>query len=424
MGLNKRTIYIAIFIVSVGGLAVVQYKYLQIGLNLAQVQFNRHIVEAGNLIKNDLSTTNQLTFLVGKALQRDSTYFKLGIDSVQEASRFFLNDFITERLVRSGIEAEFTYQLFSKDTNYYLQSPKAFRIDEEITTYPILLQGYLPDLLGDRIILELKFRDLSSYFLFQLNGLILPSLLFLIGIVFVIIWILRTYYWQRNLIFYTNEFINNLTHELKTPVFSIGLANKILTESATDAQKPVINIIRQQVHRLTGHIDRVLELAKIEAPRKVFDLRKVNFKPHMDRICKDFATLVALEDVVFTYELEEADCWIEAEVFHLENAINNLLDNAKKYADKPVIALKTRRTEKYFNIEITDNGRGISEQYLNRVFQKYYRVDQGDLHMVKGYGLGLSYAKKVVDGMKGKILIFSELDKGTKVMVQILLKND
>jgi two-component system phosphate regulon sensor histidine kinase PhoR len=421
--LNRKTLYIAIFIVSVGGLAIVQYKYLQIGLNLAKVQFNRNIAEAGNLIQNDLSSRDQLTFLLGKALQRDSTYFKLGIDSVQDASRFFLNDFITERLTRSGIETEFSYQLFSRDTTYYLQSPRAFSTGDKIATYPILLQGYLPELLGERLILELKFRDLNSYFLFQLNGLILPSLLFLLGIVAVIIWILRTYYWQRNLIFHTNEFINNLTHELKTPVFSIGLANRILKENATDVQQPFIKIIGQQVNRLSQHIDKVLDLAKMEAPRKVFDLKRIDFYPYLKKLCEDFKALMELEEVVFNYELEEGAYWIEAEVFHLENAIHNLLDNAKKYADQPVIHLKAELKGKFLKIEITDNGRGISEHYQKRVFKKYYRVTQGDVHNVKGYGLGLSYTKKVVDGMKGKIRIFSELNKGTKVRVEIPLKN-
>src|SRR5690606_11679805 len=115
--------------------------------------------------------------------------------------------------------------------------------DDRLAAFPIVLQGYLPDLVENRLILELQFRDLSTYFLFQLNGLTLPSLLFLAGIVAVIIWVLRTYYWQRNLITHTNEFINNLTHELKTPVFSIGRASKILDESATETQKPVIKII-------------------------------------------------------------------------------------------------------------------------------------------------------------------------------------
>jgi two-component system phosphate regulon sensor histidine kinase PhoR len=325
--LKKRTIYIVIFVVSVVGLAIVQYQYLEIGLNLARVQFNRNIGKASDAIRADLSSGNQLTFLIGKALQRDSTYFKLGIDSVQDASRYFLNDFITEKLATNGIDTDFTYDLYSRDTTFYLQSPMKFEQEDKIAAFPIVLQGYLPELLNNRLILELKFRDLNSYFLFQLNGLTLPSLLFLVGIVSAIIWVLRTYYWQRNLITHTNEFINNFTHELKTPVFSIGLASKLLDDNATAAQKPVLNIIRQQVASLSNHIDRVLDLASLEARRKVFNFELIDFKPYLKNLCEDFQTLVSMEEVAFSYKLEPGEYWIETEVFHLENAINNLLDN-------------------------------------------------------------------------------------------------
>ncbi len=419
--MSKKNIYIAVFVVSVIGLSIVQYKYLEIGLSLARVQFSKNLVTAGDEIRNDLVNRDQMTFLLGKALQRDSTYFKLSIDSVQDASRFFLNDFITERLLRNGIEAEFSYDLFSKDTSYYLQSPKSFAKQDREVKYPILLQGYLPELLGERLILELRFRDLRSYFLFQLNGLILPSLIFLIGIVVVIIWILMTYYWQRNLITQTNEFINNLTHELKTPVFSIGLASKLLDQEATEKQKPVLEIIRQQTERLSGHIERVLDLAQMEWKKDIFNLVEIDFRPALQKLCEDFSMLVSLEDVRFTCELQEGKYMIRAEVFHLENAINNLLDNAKKYSDDPVIHLQSTLERGYLHIRIKDNGRGIGPDDQKRIFQKYFRVGEGDLHKVKGYGLGLSYVKKVIDAMKGKIGLESKLEEGTLITIQIPL---
>ena len=230
--MKRRVIYIIIFTVSILGLALIQYKYLQIGLSLAKVQFNRKVQEAVVEIKNDLSSTNQLTFLVGNALQKDDSYFKLSIDSIQDASSHFLNDFITEKLVSHGVETKFSYNLFSKDSLYYLKSPSTFKKKENLASYPIQLTGYLPELLDQRLVLVLQFENLNNYFLGQLNGLTLPSLLFILGIIIAIVWALRTYYWQQNVITTTNEFINNLTHELKTPVFSISLATKLLEENA------------------------------------------------------------------------------------------------------------------------------------------------------------------------------------------------
>lgn len=422
--LKKRNFYIIIFTVSIFGLAIIQYQYLRVGLNLAKVQFDIKMGLASETIQRDLISQNQLTFLIGKALEKDATYFTLSIDSVQDASSRFLNDIITERLVNNGIDLDFTYELHTRDTTYYLKSPTSFERDDTVVDYPIELSGYLPTLIGKRLILELKFKELNKYFLSKLNGLTLPSLLFILGIIGTVIWVLRTYYWQRNLITTTNEFINNLTHELKTPVFSIGLASKILEENAEKGQKPLIDIIRQEVKRLTEHIDKVLELGSLEANKKVFNLEKVDFRPYLLKLCEEFETLVSMEEVLFSYTLEPGKYWIMAEVFHLENTINNLLDNAKKYATNPQIQLEAKKTKKHMVIHITDNGKGIDEKDKRRIFQKYYRVPSGNLHQVKGYGLGLSYVKKVVRKLKGKIFIESAKGRGTTVSVSIPLCDD
>ncbi|UWX54115.1 HAMP domain-containing histidine kinase [Maribacter litopenaei] len=253
----------------------------------------------------------------------------------------------------------------------------------------------------------------------KLNGLTFPSILFLIGICVTIFWVLRTYYWQSNVITTTNEFINNLTHELKTPVFSIGLATKILDESANEKQKPVLGIIRQQVNRLSAHIEKVLELASLESGKSVITLTEVDFKPNLEALCSEFNTLVSIEKGDFQYELKGNEYLVKAEVFHLENAINNILDNAKKYSNDPKIHLKAFKDSSSLYIEVIDNGIGISKDDTQRVFRKFYRVVDGDLHNVKGYGLGLSYVKKVIKKHGGKVFIESEEMKGTRVILSI-----
>ncbi len=421
--MNKRNIYIIIFIVSIIGLAIVQYQYLQVGLNLAKVQFNKKIGQTSETIKSELSNTNELTYLVGRALKKDNSNFKTSVDSIANASSRFLYDYITQRLVQNGIDSDFTYTLYARDSTFYLKSPVSFENEERLATYPIALVGYLPELVQEKLILELRFRDLNTYFLSKLSGLTLPSILFLIGILITVIWVLRTYYWQRNLITTTNEFINNLTHELKTPVFSIGLATKILDEHVNSSQKPILTIIRQQVHKLTEHIDKVLELASLEGKKAVFNLQIIDFKPYLQKLCEEFKLLTSIENVQFTYNLAPGEYLIKAETFHLENAINNLLDNAKKYSGQPQIHLETNRNKGQLTISVKDNGQGIESNEKRHIFKKYYRVAQGDIHQVKGYGLGLSYVKKVVENLKGKVAIESEINKGTIVKLSIPLRN-
>lgn len=403
---------------------IVQYQYLKIGLNLAKVQFSKNMGTASQAIKKDLSEENELTFLIGKSITKDDTYFNLSLDSVQSATGHFLNDFLKDRLAVNGIAADFSYQLFSRDSTDYLSSPVVFQKEDKLNAYPIALEGYLPSLMGKSLVLELQFKDINTYFLFQLNGLTIPSLIFIIAIIVVVIWVLRSFYWQGKLITTTNEFINNLTHELKTPVFSIGLATKILEDDMDAKNKPIIAIIRQQIERLKVHIDKVLELGSMENNKKVLVFEKVDFRPILQRVCDEFQTLGTLERMQFSYELESGEYQISSAVAHLENAIMNLLENAKKYSDDPRIHLKAHKEKRQLVISVMDNGIGLTKKDQQRIFNKYFRVTQGNLHTVKGYGLGLHYVKHVIDSHKGKIKVESEVGSGTTISLLIPLRKN
>lgn len=423
--LLRRKLYIIIFIISVLGLFIVQYQYLKIGLNLAKVQFNKNLVASGTIIKQDLLTENELTFLIGKSITKDGSYFNLSLDSVQDATSHFLNDFLVDRLAVNGVTTDFTYQLVSRDSSYYLYSPKRFDKADTALRFPLELEGYLPKLIGENLFLELQFKDMNTFFLYQLNGLTIPSLIFIIAIILVVIWVLKSFYWQRKIITTTNEFINNLTHELKTPVFSIGLATKLLEKDAVDSQKPVLEIVRIQIDRLKNHIDKVLDLAKLEERKQVYRLVPFNFYPSLKQLCEEFKAITLLDDTEFEYQLQAQSYTLKGEISHLENAINNVLDNAKKYSDNAMIVLKTTVKNKKLIISIEDNGGGIAKKEQRLIFQKYYRVVNGNLHTVKGYGLGLSYVKNVLKNHGGKISLESELGKGTTVVIELpLLPHD
>ncbi|TVZ57958.1 two-component system phosphate regulon sensor histidine kinase PhoR [Flavobacteriaceae bacterium MAR_2010_105] len=419
--MSKRQLYIAIFIVAILGLFVVQYQYLKIGLNLATVQFNKNIGLASQDIKQDLITENQLSFLVGQAITENDSYFDLSLDSIQDASKHFLNDFITHRLSVHGIDKDFSYRLFTRDSSYYLKSNRDLKSRTDLVTVSVELEGYLPRLLEKSVILELQFENLNVYFLSQLNGLTIPSFILIMVIIIIFIWVLRSVYWQNKVITTTNAFINNLTHELKTPVFSIGLATKILEDGVKPDKKPIIELIRQQVDRLNMHIDKVLELGKLEFQKSLFNLKYLDFKPNLLNLCENFEALASLESIQFTYELRDEDYKIRAEANHLENTISNILDNAKKYSEDPKIQLKAYKNKKQLIISVTDNGIGIQKSDRALIFKKYYRVENGNLHKTKGYGLGLSYVKEVIKKHKGKVAIESKPNHGTIVTISLPL---
>lgn len=407
--------FISLFVISIVGLAVVQYRYLRIGLNLARVQFSEKIAQAGAEITDQLYGRNQLTFLLANALEQDTSFFRTDPAQLTDASRYFLKDYLRERLIDHEIDRDFSFSLMARDSSYYLRSVGAVGQRAEAFTYPLELRGYLPERLGKRMVLELEFENLNNYFLAQLNGLTLPSLLFLAGIVMVVLWVLRTYYWQRQVITTTNEFINNLTHELRTPVFSISLAAKILNERIGEADREYTRSILGQTRKLSSHIDKVLELGTLEHRKSVIQKEHVDFRPHLDTLCRDFQTLCRLEGQAFDFEIEPVPFPMVASVFHLENAVNNLLDNARKYGDDSGISLTASAKGGRLSIRIRNGGAPIPAKALEEIFRKYYRVPGGDSQKVRGYGLGLSYVRTVAEKHHGRVTIASDARTGTVV---------
>ncbi|MBO0323549.1 GHKL domain-containing protein [Muricauda sp. CAU 1633] len=422
--LTRRNVYVIVFVVSVIGLLVVQYQYLRVGLGLARVQFSKKIDEARENINSELSELNSLSYTLGSTIKKDTSELQVSLDSLQRLSQFYLNDYISYQLGVSGIDAPFTYSLYARDSTQYLTSLKPHVKDDDILVYPVKIEGYLPNLLNKEVVLELGFEDINKYFLSQLNGLTIPSAIFLLAIIVVVFWVLRSFYWQSSLITTTNDFINNLTHELKTPVFSIGLASKILEEDISEEKKPVLELIRRETDRLRRHIDKVLELASLESGKKIMQFTELDFKTELQRICEDFKTLSEYEEVDFDYDLQGDTYPIRAEKFHLENAIGNLLENAKKYSDDPVIRLNAHIQKGKLLMAISDNGPGISQSNIKKIFRKYYRVKNGDVHKVKGYGLGLSYVHKIVSMHRGNITVDSKLGEGTTFIISLKISDN
>ncbi|MFI2742932.1 sensor histidine kinase [Zhouia sp. PK063] len=421
--LKSRRLFIAIFVISVIGLAYIQYQYLHIGIQLAKVQFNQKMGGTTRQIQQDLANNNELTYLLSKALKKDNSDFKLSVDSLRDAASHYTLDYVRDRLLANGIKTNFSYLVYSRDSTYELLPPKKIDNPSSELNYPILLSGYLEQELGEPIYLSIQFEDVGAYFVSQLNGLTIPSIVFIIAIIIAVIWVLKSLYWQRSVITTTNDFINNLTHELKTPVFSIGLASKMLEESKnSEKDLQMIKIIRDQNDKLKSHVDKVLELSQLENNKQVLVLEEIDFKPVLDRLAEEYTALASLEAFTFTSTIANEKFLIKAPESHLKNAISNLLDNAKKYSENtPVISLSAYVKHHKLIIEIADKGIGLSTSDKQKIFEKFYRVSTGNLHNAKGYGLGLNYVWQVVTFTKGRISVQSELGSGTKMIVEIPL---
>lgn len=421
--MNKKHVYITLFIIAILGLSFIQYQYFRIGLNLAGVQFNQKMGDAVKDIKQGLFQRNELTFLAASALREDTGNFNLSRDSLQDASVYFLQDFLQQKLVQNGIKTEFTFALYDADSTSILHSADTFDQDEKLLNYPILLDGYLPDVMKEKMVLSLQFKNVNRYFLSQINGLTIPSIVFLIIIIIVIIWVYRAFYVQNNLIVTTNEFINNLTHELKTPVFSIGVASKLLESKGHEDSKELILMIREQVGKLKLQIDKVLELGSIEEKKGFVKSVSIDMRLVLNEIVKNFKQQAVLSNFSFTSSIDEQPLELIGDAYHLENAISSLVENAIKYSGETIdIQLIAKKNKNVLEVEIIDKGVGIGMEDQKKIFDKYYRVSNGDLHNVKGHGLGLHYVKRIVHLHKGSIKLKSEPGKGATFTLLLPLK--
>ncbi|MEP7321537.1 MAG: HAMP domain-containing sensor histidine kinase [Saprospiraceae bacterium] len=215
-----------------------------------------------------------------------------------------------------------------------------------------------------------------------------------------------------------NDFINNMTHEFKTPIATISLASDSINNpsiiSNPDKIQRFTKIIRQENTRMLGQVEKVLQLAQLEKKDLQLKLSDINIHELLLSISEHVNLQIKSKKGKLQLNLEAADPIIEGDMTHISNILYNLLDNANKYTpDSPVIKVTTRNIQQGIEINIEDNGIGISRENQKNIFEKFYRVSTGNLHDVKGFGLGLSYVKVMVDAHQGQVQVKSMLGKGS-----------
>jgi two-component system phosphate regulon sensor histidine kinase PhoR len=215
-----------------------------------------------------------------------------------------------------------------------------------------------------------------------------------------------------------NDFINNMTHEFKTPIATISLASDSINNPSIitnpDKVQRFTKIIRQENTRMLGQVEKVLQLAQLEKKDLQLKFSDINIHELLHSISEHVNLQIKSKRGNLQLNLDASDPVIEGDITHISNILYNLLDNANKYTpDSPFIKVTTRNVHHGVEISIEDNGIGISRENQKYIFEKFYRVSTGNLHDVKGFGLGLSYVKVMVDAHQGQIQVKSTLGKGS-----------
>ncbi len=329
---------------------------------------------------------------------------------------------ISEKLKNNGIKLGFEYAIksdnkFEKKSKHYI----SYKHQEKF-----IKQLFPNDQFINSHELYIFFPKMHKYII-QSYTMLIPSLVLSLILILCCAFTIYIIFRQKRLSKIKNDFINNMTHEFKTPISTISLASQMLRDSSITTTPTSINqmakIINDESRRLTYQVEKVLQMAIFNEGRLKLKLKAINIHEIIENLMPNFT--IRIEDKKGnTYQhLDAREDLVMLDEVHIGNLISNLLDNAIKYSnDTPEISISTRNKDKGIIISITDNGIGISNEDQKMVFERFFRVHTGNVHNVKGFGLGLSYVKRIADAHGGHVSVDSTLGKGTKFEVYLPFK--
>jgi two-component system phosphate regulon sensor histidine kinase PhoR len=227
-----------------------------------------------------------------------------------------------------------------------------------------------------------------------------------------------TIHTQKKISEIKNDFINNMTHEFKTPISTVALACEALQDDDVKKNeaflKRYISIIQAENKRLGMQVEKVLQMATLDKKDFKLKLEPLDMHEVIDRALGNVNFQIEKREGIIDKQLQASHTSVIADEVHLTNIIYNLLDNANKYSpEKPKISIATKNYNGGIIVKISDNGIGMSKEVTGRIFEKFYREPTGNLHNVKGFGLGLTYVKTILDALGGSISVKSEVAKGS-----------
>lgn len=340
-----------------------------------------------------------------------------------------LYNILQKVLVNNGVQLPFYYSIVNKEGKIIYRCNKSNYQNQSGKSGNAYTQKLFPsEDSSNGAYLQITFPTKQNYILNSMS-LLLPSILLVLVILCIFIVAIIIIFRQKQLNNMKNDFVNNMTHELKTPISSISLASQMLQDPSVgktpQTLQHISNVIRDETKRLSLMVEKVLQISIFEKDKSMLKLNEMQINGLIMDIINNFSLKVTSKGGQITSKLNATHDIALIDEVHFTNIIFNLLDNALKYCDKPLLlTIETWNEKDNLLISIEDNGIGIHKEDQKRIFEKFYRVSTGNLHNVKGFGLGLAYVKKIITEHRGTIKVESEPNIGTKFIITIpTLKN-
>jgi two-component system phosphate regulon sensor histidine kinase PhoR len=337
-----------------------------------------------------------------------------------------IKDRLNEEIIDSLLKIEFRnrgiflpYQFAVKSDakkEFVFTSYPQSNINESFNGFKVQL--FPSDVLSEPAYLLVEFPDKKLFILQELWITFIASALLILVVLTCFYIAISTIMRQKKLSDMKNDFINNMTHELKTPIATISLATEMLQDPDIQASQSnsfrYLQVIKDEARRLTSQVERVLQTARLEKGEVKLRTELLNVHEVIENVLMHIGVQIEKREGTIIKHLDASLPEIEADAEHLTNIIQNLLDNANKYSpENPEITLETRNTKDGIIIAVSDKGIGMSKETLSRIFDTFYRVPTGNIHNVKGFGLGLSYVKSITELHQGNIKVESKPGEGS-----------
>ena len=335
-----------------------------------------------------------------------------------------LVDSILQREFRlAGLNTKYEFAVYNPNRNS-LVLQKTGKFPKELLQSGFRYILFPGDIFSQQDLLMLYFPNEQQFLITRLWVLLVMSAFLISAIIFSFTYVVTTVFRQKKVSEMRNDFINNMTHEFKTPISTISLACEALTDKDINKTEAVygsyIKVISEENGRLAGMAEKILQSARFQKGEIILKIESVDVHEALnDAISKINMQIEKKGGIIYT-DLNAQHAVIQADRVHITNIVFNLLDNANKYTPlAPEIYISTKNIGHGILFTIRDNGIGISKSNQKKVYDKLYRVPTGNIHNVKGFGLGLSYVKTIVDKHQGKITLESELKKGSSFSIYL-----
>ena len=356
---------------------------------------------------------NELAFI------RISNNFNERIDSTQIDSLFHLE------LANQGVHTPFVFDILDAETgrlSFREEHPAKRLILESDYTLQLFPNDYYVQ--SDTLLLY--FPDRSRFIWLRSWKVLIISVIIILVMSYIFYSSISSNLKQKKLSQIKNDFINNMTHELKTPISTISLACEALNDKNVsikeESRDRFVGMINNENKRLSLLVDNVLKSAVWDSGDMKLNIKPTHLHPIIQKVADSFAIQIEKKGGKLELELHAEDDNSNVDEVHFSNILYNLLDNANKYStENPEIKVITESKEDSIEVKINDNGIGISKDDQKKVFDKFYRVHTGNVHEVKGFGLGLNYVKRMIETFGGNIQLNSKKGIGTNVSFNLKL---